>query len=69
MRFLVKDRVHHGNHADDTRFYEAGELIELSEAHAAPLLALGAIVPWVPPKVELTINPLFSESGKGVKHG
>lgn len=43
MRYRIKTPVDHGTTRENVRRYEPGELIDLSEEHAAPLLESGAI--------------------------
>ncbi len=61
MRYNVKSPISHGNHQSDQRRYEPGEIIELSEADATPLLKVGAIELHQPKTIELVINPMFDK--------
>lgn len=42
--YIAMDAIDHGTNISNTRRYDIGEEIELSEQHAKPLLKLGAIV-------------------------
>ena len=61
MRYTVKKTVCHGNNPIDTRTYQPGEVIELSDQYATPLLKCGAIEAHQPEQVELVINPIFQK--------
>lgn len=63
MRYRVNNRVQHGVSSLSTRTYEPGEIIDLSEEHAAPLLECGAIEPEHKP-FDLKVNEVFIRSGK-----
>ena len=65
MRYRVKKAVIHGTNNANSRRYEAGELIDLPDRDAAPLLACGAIELYRPEAIEMVFNPLFPVESEG----
>ena len=61
MRYRVLTPLHHGTHQADIRMYQPGEIADLNDAHAAPLLEMNAIELFKPESVELVFNPMFEE--------
>ncbi|MCM8598051.1 MAG: hypothetical protein NFW04_05270 [Candidatus Accumulibacter sp.] len=62
MRYRVLSPVSHGTNGNDSRRYEPGEIIDLNESHAAPLLACGAIEAEHQP-FDLKVDGLFIKTG------
>ncbi len=58
MRYRVNRAVHYGTTAENARAYVAGDIIDLGEEHARPLLESDAIEPEHPP-FAIEINPAF----------
>lgn len=69
MRYRVLTRLQHGTHQADIRTYLEGDIADLNDAHAAPLLAAGAIELFKPETVELIFNPMFEKKVEGQNHG
>lgn len=66
MRYRCKTPVHHGTNMVNQRRYEPGEIIELSDEHAKPLLACNAIEPEHQPK-SLVVSRRFANLVKGAE--
>ncbi len=66
MRYRCKTPLHHGTNQVDQRRYEPGEIIELSDGYARPLLECNAIEPEHRPK-SLSVSPRFANLVKGAE--
>ncbi len=68
MRYRCKTPVMHGTNAVNQRHYQPGEIVELSDEHAAPLLEVKAIEPEHTPK-SIIVAPRFANLVKGGANG
>lgn len=64
MRYRCKSNVCHGTNAVNQRQYKPGDIIELSDGHAQPLLECNAIEPEVVPR-RVSVAPRFANMVKG----